>query len=233
MAVRDRAQLLPHGDRRPAGGGRPALEDRMPALGGLSEEVHQREDCASCSRASVACPRTSARRCCWPSSTICPSRRSPHRGVRGEQGQGADLSGAQCPDRRPQRTEPPCEDIREQLAVARGGELRRGPLRRHLKLCVGCRDFQLALSAQRQSLAAVLPVLPSAGLAAAILGHGAAPRSERRASVERVPAGRVWERAQPSGRGSSRSGQRRAPSAAARARGPEAVRASARSSAVG
>jgi RNA polymerase sigma factor (sigma-70 family) len=67
-----------------------------------------------------------------------------------------------------------CQDIREQLAVARGGELRRGPLRRHLKLCVGCRDFQLAVGAQRQSLGAVLPVLPSAGLAAAILGHGAA-----------------------------------------------------------
>ena len=58
----------------------------------------------------------------------------------------------------------PCQDIREQLSVAHGGELRRGPLRRHLKLCVGCRDFQLAVSAQRQSLAAVLPVLgPDAG----------------------------------------------------------------------
>ncbi len=67
-----------------------------------------------------------------------------------------------------------CQDIREELAVARGGELRRGPLRRHLKLCVGCHDFQLAVGAQRQSLGAVLPVLPSAGLAAAILGHGAA-----------------------------------------------------------
>ena len=68
----------------------------------------------------------------------------------------------------------PCQDIREQLAVARGGALRRGPLRRHLKLCAGCRDFQLAVGAQRQSLAAVLPVLPSAGLATAILGHTAA-----------------------------------------------------------
>jgi RNA polymerase sigma factor (sigma-70 family) len=67
-----------------------------------------------------------------------------------------------------------CQDIREQLSVARGGELRRGPLRRHLNLCAGCRDFQLALGAQRQSLAAVLPVAPSAGLAAAILGHGTA-----------------------------------------------------------
>jgi RNA polymerase sigma factor (sigma-70 family) len=66
-----------------------------------------------------------------------------------------------------------CRDIREQLSVARGGELRRGPLRRHLSMCTGCRDFQHAVGAQRQSLAAVLPALPSAALAARILGHGA------------------------------------------------------------
>jgi RNA polymerase sigma factor (sigma-70 family) len=65
----------------------------------------------------------------------------------------------------------PCQEIREQLSVARGGVLRRGPLRRHLKLCSGCRDFQQVVSAQRQSLAAVLPVLPTAGLAASVLGH--------------------------------------------------------------
>jgi RNA polymerase sigma factor (sigma-70 family) len=66
-----------------------------------------------------------------------------------------------------------CRDIREELAVARGGELRRGPLRRHLSLCVGCRDFQQALAGQRRSLAVALPVLPSAGLAAKILSHSA------------------------------------------------------------
>lgn len=64
-----------------------------------------------------------------------------------------------------------CRDIREQLAVARAGELRRGPLRRHLRLCAGCREFQLALGAQSRSLAAVLPVAPSAGLAGTILGQ--------------------------------------------------------------
>jgi RNA polymerase sigma factor (sigma-70 family) len=67
----------------------------------------------------------------------------------------------------------PCEEIRAQLSVARGGELRRGPLRRHLKLCEGCRDFRYAVELQRGSLAAILPVLPSAALAARILGPGA------------------------------------------------------------
>jgi RNA polymerase sigma factor (sigma-70 family) len=66
-----------------------------------------------------------------------------------------------------------CREIREQLSVARGSELRRGPLRRHLNMCAGCRDFQHAVTVQRQSFAAVLPVLPSTALAARILGHGA------------------------------------------------------------
>jgi RNA polymerase sigma factor (sigma-70 family) len=66
--------------------------------------------------------------------------------------------------------EQPCEEIREQLASARGGALRRGPLRRHLRLCAPCRAYRDAVAAQRRTLAAVLPVAPSAGLKAGILG---------------------------------------------------------------
>ncbi len=62
-----------------------------------------------------------------------------------------------------------CRDIREELALARGGALRRGPLRRHLRMCAGCREFQLAVGDQRRSLAIVLPVVGSAGLAAKVL----------------------------------------------------------------
>jgi len=40
----------------------------------------------------------------------------------------------------------PCEAIREQLAVARGGLLRRGSLRRHLRQCVPCDAFRLAVA---------------------------------------------------------------------------------------
>ncbi|MDX6642994.1 MAG: hypothetical protein QOD76_956, partial [Solirubrobacteraceae bacterium] len=32
----------------------------------------------------------------------------------------------------------PCQEIREQLATATGGLLRRGPLRRHIRACAGC-----------------------------------------------------------------------------------------------
>ena len=66
--------------------------------------------------------------------------------------------------------EQPCEEIREQIATARGGALRRGPLRRHLRLCAPCRAYRDAVAAQRRTLASVLPVAPSAGLKAGILG---------------------------------------------------------------
>jgi RNA polymerase sigma factor (sigma-70 family) len=82
-----------------------------------------------------------------------------------------------------------CRDIREQLSVARGGELRRGPLRRHLSMCSGCRDFQHLVAAQRQSLAAVLPVLPSAALAARVLGHGGGTASIGTTGAGLAPAG--------------------------------------------
>ena len=66
--------------------------------------------------------------------------------------------------------ETPCEAVREQLSTARGGELRRGPLRRHLALCDGCRAYKEAVADQRSKLALVLPVLPSAGLKDTIFG---------------------------------------------------------------
>ena len=64
----------------------------------------------------------------------------------------------------------PCEQVREQLSTASGGELRRGPLRRHLSHCEGCRAYRDAVRDQHVALGLVLPVLPSAGLKEAILG---------------------------------------------------------------
>ena len=79
----------------------------------------------------------------------------------------------------------PCEDIRMQLEAARGGALRRGPLRRHLRQCEPCDTYRLAVARQRAGLAAILPVAPTVGLKAAVLGG----------------AGRRWHR---SGRGGRR-----------------------------
>ena len=72
--------------------------------------------------------------------------------------------------------ETPCAEIREQLATLRGGALRRGPLRRHVKSCPGCAEFKEEVGHQRRMMALVLPVIPSVGLresALAAVGFGA------------------------------------------------------------
>ncbi len=152
-----------------------ALADDAPSLAGLSDQVHQREDLRELLAGIGRLPEDQRSALLLAElddlshqviATIvgCPVNRV--------KALVYQARSALIADRDARNT--PCQDIREQLSVAHGGELRRGPLRRHLKLCAGCRDFQLAVGAQRQSLAAVLPVAPSAGLAAVILGHGAA-----------------------------------------------------------
>jgi RNA polymerase sigma factor (sigma-70 family) len=66
--------------------------------------------------------------------------------------------------------ETPCEEIRQQLANLRGGSLRRNTLRRHLRECAGCREFRDQVLAQRSALALILPVAPTLGLKATVLG---------------------------------------------------------------
>ena len=79
--------------------------------------------------------------------------------------------------------EMPCESIREQLATARGGALRRGPLRRHLRSCAPCRAYRFAVADQRHALALALPVTPSIGLKAAVLGSASAAGGAGAAAV--------------------------------------------------
>jgi hypothetical protein len=57
-----------------------------------------------------------------------------------------------------------CSAIRRELAVARGGELNSGALRRHLDGCESCTLFLEQVRRQRRSLALLVPVLPAAGL---------------------------------------------------------------------
>lgn len=69
----------------------------------------------------------------------------------------------------------PCAEIREQLATASAGELRRSSLRRHVRVCSGCAEFRDEIRRQRRMLAVALPVAPSLGLresALAAVGMG-------------------------------------------------------------
>src|ERR1700691_5374596 len=151
------------------------LEDRTPALAGLSDEVRQREDLRELLVAIGRLPEDQR-----SALLLAELDDLSHQAIAAVVGCPVSkvkalvyqARSALIADRDARET--PCRDIREQLSLARGGELRRGPLRRPLNLCAGRRGFQLAVNAQRQSLAALLPVLPSAGLAAAILGHGTA-----------------------------------------------------------
>jgi len=63
----------------------------------------------------------------------------------------------------------PCTQIRGQLETANGNALRRAALRRHLRQCEPCDAYRLALHG-RGGLGALLPVAPTAGLKAAVLG---------------------------------------------------------------
>jgi len=63
-----------------------------------------------------------------------------------------------------------CADIRQQLEVARGGQLRRGMLRRHLRRCEPCQAYGAAVAAQRHELAGLMSVLPTTGLKLSVLG---------------------------------------------------------------
>lgn len=63
-----------------------------------------------------------------------------------------------------------CEDVRVELAAARGGGFRRGRLRHHLKACPACSLYLEDVRRQRTMMALVLPVVPSLGLKANVLG---------------------------------------------------------------
>jgi RNA polymerase sigma factor (sigma-70 family) len=64
----------------------------------------------------------------------------------------------------------PCHAIREELAVATGAALRRRHLRNHLAQCVECGEYSARVRAQRASLAAILPVVPTIALRDSVLG---------------------------------------------------------------
>jgi len=64
----------------------------------------------------------------------------------------------------------PCHAIREELAVATGAALRRKHLRNHLAQCPECGEYSARVRAQRASLAAILPVVPTIALRDSVLG---------------------------------------------------------------
>jgi hypothetical protein len=87
--------------------------------------------------------------------------------------------------------ETPCAEIREELANARGGALRRSNLRRHLDVCEGCRAFRDEVHRQRAALAIILPVAPSFALKQAVLAGATATAAGLGVAGAGVGAGAV------------------------------------------
>ena len=69
-----------------------------------------------------------------------------------------------------------CDEIQQQIAVLRGGSLRRTQLRRHVEVCPSCAAFKAEVQRQRTAMAMVLPVAPTLALKpsiiAAVIGGG-------------------------------------------------------------
>jgi RNA polymerase sigma factor (sigma-70 family) len=66
--------------------------------------------------------------------------------------------------------EAPCVEIREQLATLAGRVPRRSMVRSHIDRCPGCAEFERDVRRQRAALAAILPLAPTVGLKASVLG---------------------------------------------------------------
>jgi RNA polymerase sigma factor (sigma-70 family) len=56
----------------------------------------------------------------------------------------------------------PCREVREEITVARGPDLRRAYLRRHLAVCPDCTAFRENVDEQRKRVALLLPPIPIA-----------------------------------------------------------------------
>ena len=63
-----------------------------------------------------------------------------------------------------------CADIRAELSVAHGPQLRRGRLKRHLRACDGCRAFHREVGTQHAAFAVLLPVVAGEALHGKVLG---------------------------------------------------------------
>jgi RNA polymerase sigma factor (sigma-70 family) len=71
----------------------------------------------------------------------------------------------------------PCDEVQEQLATLSGGSLRRTGLRRHVRECAGCREFEQQVRYQRKAMAVLMPVVPAVGLKSTVLGAVGVPVS--------------------------------------------------------
>ncbi len=158
----------------------PPVDDRMPDVAGLADQVQQRDDLRALvadigrlpeeQRAALVLAELGD----LSHDGIAQALDVPEARVRAliYQAKAHLLAEREARERS-------CDEVRAEIATASGAALRRAPLRRHLRRCSGCRAFRAGISRQRAQLAIVLPVAAGTavegGLAggAAVLGAGA------------------------------------------------------------
>jgi RNA polymerase sigma factor (sigma-70 family) len=151
------------------------LDDAEPAVEGLSAEVQRREDLRDTLRDLAQLPDDQraaivlAELGALSHDEIADVVGCPKEKVKALvfQARSTLIAGKQA-------RETPCTEIREQLATLRGGALRRGVLRRHIRHCEGCREFEAEVKQQRKAMAILLPVAPTAALKPGLLSAVAA-----------------------------------------------------------
>lgn len=147
------------------------IEDVQPATEGLAEQVQQRADLRELLRDLHGLPEDQraalvlAELGSFPHDDIAHVLDCPRDKVKALvfQARSSLMSSRQA-------RETPCDEIRLQLANSTGGALRRQTLRRHLRQCPGCQEYRDHVKHQRQALAILLPVVPTAGLKGSVLG---------------------------------------------------------------
>jgi RNA polymerase sigma factor (sigma-70 family) len=156
-----------------------SLDDAEPATDGLAAEVQRRQDLRDMLADLQRLPEDQrAALVLSELGALSHEEIAVSLGVRKDKVKALVFQARESLAASRQARETDCREIQEQLAVLRGGALRRSSIRRHVDQCAACQEFKAEVQRQRSAMAILLPVLPTMGLRegimAAILGGGGA-----------------------------------------------------------
>ena len=147
-----------------------ALDDVEPSTDGLASEVQRRQDLRDMLRDLQRLPDDQREALVLSElGALSHEEIAMTLGVRKEKIKALVFQARESLASSREAREADCHEIQQQLAVLRGGSLRRTQLRRHLEGCPACQAFKDEVQRQRAAMAILLPVIPSAGLKAGVL----------------------------------------------------------------
>ena len=146
------------------------IEDVEPSTDGLAAQVQQRQDLRDMLRDLQRLPHDQREALVLSElGALSHEEIAMTLGVRKEKIKALVFQARESLASSRQAREADCHAIQQQLAVLRGGSLRRTQLRRHLEDCAACQAFKDEVQRQRAAMAILLPVVPTAGLKSGVL----------------------------------------------------------------